>query len=99
MALYKGNLNYDEFRDSCKIREYQALGTIPLTSRVVKANTQEIKKYNSGILINNEEDIKKVLKKVFCNNKYKKELANNSKYNNNLYKNKFQNFYDLIKNL
>lgn len=99
IALYEGNLNYDEFRDSCKIREYQALGVIPLASCVAKANVDEIRKYKSGILIENDVDIKEEIKKIFDNMKYKAGLINNCNYNYKIYENKFDKFYEVIEKL
>ncbi|MEI7720244.1 MAG: glycosyltransferase [bacterium] len=51
IALYNGDNSYDEFRDSLKIREYQAFGTIPITTDVVKSNVEEIRSYGSGIIL------------------------------------------------
>ncbi len=50
IALYNGAFNYDKYRDSCKIREYQSLGVIPITTDVVKANAEEIIRFKSGII-------------------------------------------------
>ena len=98
VALYNGAFNYDQFRDSCKIREYQALLTIPITTPVVKSNTSEIKKFNSGIVISSNSALSEVLLKLTLDKNYKKSLIFNMKINNNIYLNKYNEMFKLISN-
>jgi len=97
VAWYNGAFRYDEFRDSCKIREYQALATIPLVSKVVKANCAEIQRYTSGIVINDADELYNRIDQILSNETYKKELQIHCRDNYLLYSNKFQEFYDLMK--
>lgn len=97
IAIYNGSFDYDEFRDSCKIREYQALGTIPLTTSVVWSNSEEIRKFKSGVIIRNKhKEIKKAIEKIISNSNYKKRLVRNCLANSNIYKTKFEEFYRLL---
>ena len=99
IALYNGTFNYDKFRDSCKIREYQALGCIPITTNVVISNTKEINKFNSGIITKNSpEAIKKAIKQIISDKELKKRLKEGCIKNTQYYKTKYEDFYDLIKN-
>ncbi len=100
IALYNGSFNYDEFRDSCKIREYQALSTIPITSGVVKSNTDEILEYKSGVLLDNNtgEEIYDKIDKILSDESYKKDLHERAIKNYLIYADKYQDFYNLLKN-
>jgi glycosyltransferase involved in cell wall biosynthesis len=98
IAMYVGELNYDEFRDSMKIREYQALGTIPLASRVAVANAREIQQYGSGLVIDNSpESIKQALEQIYGSPERRQELVVNCRRNHQIYQDKFDNFYRTIK--
>lgn len=96
IALYNGNFNYDEFRDSCKIREYQALSVIPITSKVVKANADEILNYKSGLLVDNTEELYHEIDKILSDNTYKLYLQNNALKNYFLYSNKYEEFNKIV---
>jgi len=96
IALYNGSLNFDEFRDSCKIREYQALSCIPITTDIVKGNYEEIRDNDSGIIVKNVEEIGVILSPLLTNEKGKKDLMANSFNNYKLYVNKYDDFYKLM---
>ena len=97
LALYNNVFSYDEFRDSCKIREYQALSTVPIASSVVKANAQEILQYQSGILVNSDTDIFNQIDKLLSDEGYKREMQRNAYQNYLIYADKYNDFYDLIR--
>lgn len=96
IALYNGNFNYDEFRDSCKIREYQALSVIPIASKVVKTNADEILKYESGVLVDSTEELLSQIDKIFSDLNYKKKLQHNAKKNYLMYIHKYEEFNKII---
>lgn len=98
IALYNGSMSYDSFRDSCKIREYQSLGVVPITTGVVLSNVKEIKKFNSGIIISNEKEMKRKLEQFFSCKKYSDLLRINSIKNFEIYKDKYEELYNLLKN-
>lgn len=95
IALYNGTLSYDKFRDSCKIREYQALSCIPITTDVVKANVEEIKNLNNGIIIDSS-NLSDGINKLLNNNEYKKEIISNIENNEDLYNKKFIEYKNLL---
>lgn len=96
IALYNGNFNYNEFGDSCKIREYQALSVIPIASKIVKANASEISRYDSGILIDNNEKICCQINKILSDENYKKELQENAIKNYLIYTHKYGEINKII---
>ena len=98
IAMYNGDNNYDEFRDSMKVREYQSLGTIPITTDVVRSNADEILKYNSGILIKEfrSDYLEGSILSVMKDERYKNNLSFNSIYNAEIYKNKYADLLKLI---
>ena len=96
VAVYNGTFNYDKYRDSCKIREYQALGTIPLSTRVVISNRREIERFNSGVLVDSVSEIKNELIKIFDDSAYTKILSENSLKNSLHYISKYAEYEKLI---
>lgn len=97
IAVYNGSFNYDEFRDSCKIREYQALGTIPISTPVAVSNRMDIEKFKSGILVNSMSEIKEALIRIFDDPEFKKTLSTNSIRNSLFYIDRYDEYYKLIK--
>ncbi len=98
IAMYNGDNNYDEFRDSMKVREYQSLGAIPITTNVVRSNKDEILKYNSGILLDEfkSDCLKRSILSVMKDEQLKNNLRINSVYNSEIYKNKYRDLLKLI---
>ena len=96
IALYNGSLNFDEFRDSCKIREYQSLSCIPITTDVVKSNYEEIRDNDSGIIVQDIGEMKKKLSFLLTNELRRNELMENSFSNYELYTSKYDDFYKLV---
>jgi glycosyltransferase involved in cell wall biosynthesis len=96
IAVYNGSLNYDKFRDSCKIREYQALGAIPVATDAVLSNTKEIKKYGSGIIVNGQEELRNALEKISSSDVLKEQLRFHCKRNNEIYKQKFNELNKML---
>jgi len=96
IALYNGSLSYDKFRDSCKIREYQSLLTIPITTLVVKANVDEIKEFNSGVIVNSNDMLSEILSKLLLATDYKRSFLYGMGTNNNLYLNKYKEMFSLV---
>lgn len=98
IAIYNGDNPYDEFRDSLKIREYQSLGVIPIASAVVKSNSEEIKMYNSGILIDSisENLLDDAIEKILTNAEFKVNISNNAINNHLIYSNKYSELKKLI---
>ena len=98
IAMYNGDNNYDEFRDSMKVREYQSLGVIPITTNVVRSNRDEILKYNSGILIKEFkfDHLKRSILSIMKDEKFKNNLRHNCFYNSEIYKNKYADLLKVI---
>ncbi|MEI6490569.1 MAG: glycosyltransferase [bacterium] len=94
IAIYNGSFNYDEFRDSCKIREYQALNVIPITTKIVKANAEEITKYQSGLILRDDDDFSEILS--FIIDKKGHTFKINMQNNNSIYNTKYLDFFKLI---
>jgi glycosyltransferase involved in cell wall biosynthesis len=99
VALYSGGFDYDEFRDSFKIREYQALGAIPLATAVVKANAREIRQYGSGIIIDGSiGSIREAISNLLSSPYDLLRLRNNCFENHMLHANWPERFNELIIN-
>ncbi|MFA5770906.1 MAG: glycosyltransferase [Patescibacteria group bacterium] len=98
IAMYNGDNNYDEFRDSMKVREYQSFGVIPITTNVVRSNAEEILKYNSGILIKEFkfDYLKRSILSIMKDEQFKNNLRLNSVFNSEIYKNKYADLLKLI---
>jgi len=96
IALYNGSLNFDEFRDSCKIREYQALSCIPITTDVVRSNYEEIRDNDSGIIVKGVGEMEDEMSSLLMNEERKKELMANSYRNYKFYITKYDDFYKLV---
>lgn len=96
IALYNGSLNFDEFRDSCKIREYQALSCIPITTDIVRSNYEEIRDNDSGIIVKDVGEMKEELSSLLKNEGRKQNLMENSFGNYKFYVTKYDDFYKLI---
>lgn len=95
IALYNGSLSYDKFRDSCKIREYQSLMCIPITTDVVQSNTEEIKALSNGVIIDHES-LSSEIGMLLNNAKYKNGILSNIKKNSDMYNDKFIQYKKLI---
>lgn len=96
VALYNGSLNFDEFRDSCKIREYQALSCIPITTDIVRSNYEEIRDNDSGIIVKDVDEMEDELSSLLTDEERKKILMANSFSNYKLYATKYDDYYKLI---
>lgn len=96
IALYTGSLSYDEFRDSCKIREYQSLGCVPITTPVVKSNTGEIEKYHSGIVISNLDDLYDSVASLLIDRVRMDRLVAGCKKTHLMYKYVYEKLYKLV---
>lgn len=66
IALYNGDLFFDKYRDSCKVRDYLAFWTIPVMTDVVPSTAGDIKKFNAWVVISVDEisDLANILKNV-----------------------------------
>jgi hypothetical protein len=94
LALYNGKLNFDEFRDSIKVREYQALGTIPIASNSAVASANEIVLYGSGVVIKNTaEDLLLSLQNIFGDRQKSAEMTRACLRNYSVYRNIFDQLY------
>lgn len=93
LAIYAGKTKYDSFRDSCKIREYQALGAIPITTNVPRSNVNEIiaEKGSSGYVI---DDLQQII--GIINAEISKEISQVSVKHLSKIKESYQEFYQMI---
>lgn len=100
IAMYNGDNCYDEFRDSVKIREYQAFGAIPVTTDVAKANSEEISRYRSGIIIKEFtfKYIRDAILAIMQNPGSMTEFRRNAVKNYEIFKHKYEDQRDLIQN-
>jgi len=94
IAIYNGSFNYDKFRDSCKIREYQSLGVVPITTEVVRSNVVEIRKYKSGIILKKGDNLGMIL--PFCLEKNSSPSEISIRNNCHIYNHKYEDFYRLL---
>jgi len=96
IALYNGIFSYDKYRDSCKIREYQALSCIPITTSIVQSNADEIRNFGSGLFIENVEDLIKQLIELTQDDAKAKQLRENCQRNYMNYSSKYKEYQELI---
>jgi glycosyltransferase involved in cell wall biosynthesis len=97
IALYNGSLSYDKYRDSCKIREYQALSCIPIASKVVKSNTDEILRFGSGLLIEDVEAQVSNIIELISNVDLADRIRENCRQNYLYYSGKFEDYQSILK--
>jgi hypothetical protein len=95
IAIYKGDLFFDKYRDSCKVREYLSLNCIPIITNTVPSICNEIKRFGAWEVIeaDNINNLWKRIRKIFS---HKEEYYGNIKKLNNMHKNTHT---DLINNL
>lgn len=93
LAIYSGKTKYDRFRDSCKIREYQVLGAIPITTNVPLSNVNEIKseKESMGYVVDELQQIIGVV-----NTEISKDISQTSDKYLSKIKESYQEFYQMI---
>lgn len=97
LALYNGQLNFDEFRDSIKVREYQALGVIPIASKTATATANEIALYGSGVVIENTaEDLSETLRTIFSDRETQVEMMRACLRNYRVYQNTFEKLHQTV---
>jgi glycosyltransferase involved in cell wall biosynthesis len=96
VALYNGTLSYDKYRDSSKIREYQALSCIPITTSVVQSNADEIRHFGSGLIIEDMNLVVKQLIEITKNASKAEELRENCQRNFKSFSHKFEEYRELM---
>jgi glycosyltransferase involved in cell wall biosynthesis len=96
IATYNGSFNYDVFRDSCKIREYQSLNTIPLTNKTVVSNAEEIQRFGSGFIMEDRGSMYDAFRAIINDSETRKNMLEGMKRNGDFYKNKYEEYKNLI---
>lgn len=55
LALYNGDLFFDKYRDSCKVRDYLAFDVVPIMTDVVPSTAEDLIKFNAGVVIGKDD--------------------------------------------
>jgi glycosyltransferase involved in cell wall biosynthesis len=101
LAIYDGNFSYDEFRDSVKIREYQALLCVPITTDALASQSKEVLEFGTGLVIDknfDSEDLASVICSLMIDDEKYKHLTDNIINWNSSKKNTYSDFYSKIYN-
>lgn len=86
LAIYNGDLFFDKYRDSFKVRDYLALNVVPIMTDVVPSTANDLIEFNAWIVIKKDENnLENIILDLFKNiDSYKGWILKlNEKYKGN----------------
>lgn len=75
LAWYEGNLSFEKYADSLKIREYAAAG-LPVISNDGIGTAYEMEKEDAGILVHRDEELIKAIELLFTDERKYQSMRN-----------------------